>query len=120
MKPLSLLPVLLAMVGTAHAQCPTETLFEPGGTIEGFGTSFSMPDGRVLVGASATGGLFSPHGAAFLGEYTPSGFEIEYGAGGREVDDATWQVETYDATSLWGHKPPGKPLFPGILHKLDA
>ena len=51
---------------------------------------------------------------------TPSGFEIEYGAGGREVDDATWQVETYDATSLWGHKPPGKPLFPGILHKLDA
>jgi extradiol dioxygenase len=46
---------------------------------------------------------------------TPSGFEIEYGAGGRHVDDATWEVETYDAMSLWGHKPPVEPLLPGIL-----
>ena len=46
---------------------------------------------------------------------TPSGFEIEYGAGGRVIDDATWQIETYDAMSLWGHKPPAEPLFPGIL-----
>jgi 2,3-dihydroxybiphenyl 1,2-dioxygenase len=37
---------------------------------------------------------------------TPSGFEIEYGTGGRLIDDATWTVEAYDAQSLWGHRPP--------------
>lgn len=51
---------------------------------------------------------------------TPSGFEIEYGAGGRHIDDATWQVETYDAISLWGHKPPSEPLVPGILRPVAA
>jgi 2,3-dihydroxybiphenyl 1,2-dioxygenase len=34
----------------------------------------------------------------------PSGFAIEYGWGGRLVDDAVWQVEHYtSADSLWGH-----------------
>ena len=50
---------------------------------------------------------------------TPSGFEIEYGTGGRVVDDETWVVGEYDVQSLWGHKPPaGGPLFPGILRPL--
>ncbi len=35
---------------------------------------------------------------------TPSGFDIEYGYGGVEIDDATWRPVTYHATSLWGHK----------------
>ncbi len=35
---------------------------------------------------------------------TPSGFEIEYGWGGRLIDDATWQVQRHDRGSLWGHK----------------
>jgi extradiol dioxygenase len=47
---------------------------------------------------------------------TPSGFEIEYGAGGRVIDDDNWEIETYDAMSIWGHKPPADPLFPGMLH----
>ena len=29
---------------------------------------------------------------------------IEYGYGGIEVDDATWQPETHHATSFWGHQ----------------
>ncbi|WP_396914057.1 VOC family protein [Mycolicibacterium sp.] len=33
----------------------------------------------------------------------PSGSEIEYGYDGRLVDDSTWRVSSYDATSLWGH-----------------
>lgn len=36
---------------------------------------------------------------------TPSGFDVEFGWGGREVDDATWEARTYDALSLWGHRP---------------
>ena len=51
---------------------------------------------------------------------TPSGFEIEYGTGGIMIDDDTWQVNDFDATSLWGHKPPGGgPLFPGILRPFE-
>ncbi len=51
---------------------------------------------------------------------TPSGFEIEYGTGGRLVDDATWEVDSYDSKSIWGHKGPATPLFPGILRPFDA
>ena len=38
--------------------------------------------------------------------YTPSGFQFEYGWGGREVDDDTWEPTTYDQISEWGHHPP--------------
>ncbi|MSP05719.1 MAG: biphenyl 2,3-dioxygenase [Acetobacteraceae bacterium] len=35
---------------------------------------------------------------------SPSGFMVEYGWGGREVDDTTWQVsELTIGPSLWGH-----------------
>jgi 2,3-dihydroxybiphenyl 1,2-dioxygenase len=37
---------------------------------------------------------------------TPSGFQFEYGWGGRLVDDARWQPTTYDRVSDWGHQPP--------------
>jgi extradiol dioxygenase len=46
---------------------------------------------------------------------TPSGFEVEYGTGGLLVDDATWEVGFHPSGSIWGHKPPPEPLFPGIL-----
>lgn len=34
---------------------------------------------------------------------TPSGFQVEYGYGGRHVDDEKWQVQYYRAASIWGH-----------------
>jgi 2,3-dihydroxybiphenyl 1,2-dioxygenase len=37
---------------------------------------------------------------------TPSGFQFEFGWGGRTVDDATWQPTQYDHISEWGHMPP--------------
>ena len=37
---------------------------------------------------------------------TPSGFQFEFGWGGRQVDDATWTPTTYDHISEWGHHPP--------------
>jgi extradiol dioxygenase len=50
---------------------------------------------------------------------TPSGFEVEYGWGGRIVDDATWVVGAYDAQSVWGHKLPEQPMPPGILRPFN-
>ncbi|MEV7289162.1 VOC family protein [Streptomyces sp. NPDC093252] len=35
---------------------------------------------------------------------TPSGFQVEYGYGGRLIDDTTWTPARYDATSYWGHE----------------
>ena len=43
---------------------------------------------------------------------SPSGFDIEYGWGGLEVDDNAWHVLTHDANSAWGHvyqRPPRPP-----------
>lgn len=37
---------------------------------------------------------------------TPSGFMVEYGWGGRKVDDEAWEVQYYDAASIWGHSFP--------------
>lgn len=37
---------------------------------------------------------------------TPSGFNVEYGWGGREVDDETWEVQYYKEASIWGHGQP--------------
>ncbi len=34
---------------------------------------------------------------------TPGGFDVEYGTGGRVVDDATWVSRESTAVSLWGH-----------------
>ena len=52
---------------------------------------------------------------------TPSGFELEYGSGGVVIDDATWQITSYDATSLWGHRPPADGgLRPGVLRRVET
>jgi len=35
---------------------------------------------------------------------SPSGFWFEFGTEGREIDEH-WEVKTYDAPALWGHRP---------------
>jgi 2,3-dihydroxybiphenyl 1,2-dioxygenase len=35
---------------------------------------------------------------------TPSGFNVEYGWGAREVDDSNWHVQVHTAGSIWGHQ----------------
>jgi 2,3-dihydroxybiphenyl 1,2-dioxygenase len=40
---------------------------------------------------------------------TPSGFQFEFGWGGRHVDDSTWEPTEYQCISEWGHHPPQVP-----------
>jgi len=40
---------------------------------------------------------------------TPSGFQVEYGHGGRLIDDAHWEVQLHRSPSLWGHRSPSAP-----------
>lgn len=50
---------------------------------------------------------------------TPSGFDVEYGSGGRTIDEATWTIGQYDAMSIWGHNPPtDRRLAPEILRRV--
>jgi 3,4-dihydroxy-9,10-secoandrosta-1,3,5(10)-triene-9,17-dione 4,5-dioxygenase len=37
---------------------------------------------------------------------SPSGLTIEYGFGGRQIDNATHEIGRYDSASFWGHRPP--------------
>ena len=37
---------------------------------------------------------------------SPSGFAIEYGWGGRAIDDNTWVVQKHVSPATWGHKVP--------------
>ncbi len=37
---------------------------------------------------------------------TPSGFQFEFGFGGKIIDDDTWTPKVYDRVSDWGHHPP--------------
>lgn len=37
---------------------------------------------------------------------TPSKFQFEFGWGGRQVDDSTWETTEYNCISEWGHHPP--------------
>lgn len=46
---------------------------------------------------------------------TPSGFLLEYGWGGRSIDDATWRACETPRHSLWGHKRPGETQIAGGL-----
>ncbi len=36
---------------------------------------------------------------------TPSGFQFEFGWGGRIIDDEVWEPTVYDHISEWGHRP---------------
>ena len=52
---------------------------------------------------------------------SPSGLTVEYGWGGREIDDATHTVGRYDAAHYWGHRPPdGRNLEAEMRKAMEA
>jgi 2,3-dihydroxybiphenyl 1,2-dioxygenase len=62
---------------------------------------------KVQAGAAPIASTFGKHSNdEMLSFYvkTPSGFQIEYGFGGKIIDEATWTPSRYDVPSYWGHK----------------
>ncbi|MGY1820998.1 VOC family protein [Geodermatophilus sp. SYSU D00079] len=62
---------------------------------------------EVQAGAAPIASTFGKHSNdEMLSFYvkTPSGFQVEYGYGGKLIDDATWTPSRYDVPSYWGHK----------------
>jgi 2,3-dihydroxybiphenyl 1,2-dioxygenase len=60
------------------------------------------------AGAPITSGLGRHTNDQMVSFYsrTPADFEVEFGYGAIEVDDATWRVARHDKPSSWGHKRP--------------
>jgi extradiol dioxygenase len=83
--------------------------------VDDVGRAYDEVNARGLPVAMSLGRHTNDHMTSFYVR-TPSGFEIEYGSGGRLIDvTEPWKPAHYDAMSFWGHKPPSHPLFPGIL-----
>ena len=63
---------------------------------------FLFSGGRVhqTLGRHPNDQMFSFYG------HTPSGFLFEFGHGGVQVDDETWQSTVHPKVSDWGHHPP--------------
>lgn len=73
------------------------------GSLDEVGKALDLANGAGIRITSSLGKHTNDHMTSFYMQ-TPSGFDIEYGYGGIEIDDAVWQPVSYDATSIWGHK----------------
>jgi 2,3-dihydroxybiphenyl 1,2-dioxygenase len=88
--------------------------------LDDVGTALDLCERRGVPIAMSLGRHTNDHMTSFYLR-TPSGFEIEYGFGGRLVEDeASWVAGAYEATSIWGHHPPATPLPPGIVRPFGA
>jgi 2,3-dihydroxybiphenyl 1,2-dioxygenase len=104
---------LPGVVGVHHLMLETASL-------DDVGTALDMCQQRSVPITMTLGRHTNDHMTSFYLR-TPSGFEIEYGWGGRLVEDeASWVVGAYDATSIWGHRRPSTPMPPGILRPFEA
>jgi len=72
-------------------------------TLDDVGTALDLAN-RAGVPVVSTLGRHSNDQMVSFYMSTPSGFEVEYGWGGRLVDDAVWQVQRHDRGTIWGHK----------------
>jgi 2,3-dihydroxybiphenyl 1,2-dioxygenase len=85
-------------------------------SLDDVGTALDLCHQQGLPLAMGLGRHTNDHMTSFYVR-SPSGFEIEYGWGGRLVpQDGSWTVGSYDAISIWGHDRPAQPLPPGIVH----
>jgi 2,3-dihydroxybiphenyl 1,2-dioxygenase len=85
------------------------------GSIDDVGATFSLCEREGVPIAMTLGRHTNDRMFSFY-MLAPSGFMIEYGYGGRIVDEATWQVERYDSASIWGHRrqPAPAPVPPAL------
>lgn len=65
---------------------------------------YRCQDQRVPI-TSTLGCHTNDHMVSFYVQ-TPSGFQVEYGYGGRLIEDAAWEVQLHRSPSIWGHRAP--------------
>jgi 3,4-dihydroxy-9,10-secoandrosta-1,3,5(10)-triene-9,17-dione 4,5-dioxygenase len=85
-----------AQAGIVHLMTEVATLDDVGRALDRCG--------RRRAPVSATLGRHANDLMVSFYVQTPGGFDIEYGTGGRLVDDRTWVTRETTAISLWGHR----------------
>lgn len=71
--------------------------------IDDVGSTYDLSQDRGVPISSSLGRHTNDLMTSFY-MVSPSGFLVEYGHGGVEIDDSDWKVRTYDAPSIWGHR----------------
>lgn len=74
------------------------------GSLNDVGATYDMVQDSEITITRGLGRHTNDHMTSFYMK-SPSGFDVEWGWGAREVDDATWQVQRHEKGSIWGHKP---------------
>jgi 3,4-dihydroxy-9,10-secoandrosta-1,3,5(10)-triene-9,17-dione 4,5-dioxygenase len=70
--------------------------------IDMVGRTLDRVNEREIEIVSTLGKHTNDHMVSFYMK-SPSGFAIEFGTGGRRIDDNVWITSKYDAASYWGH-----------------
>lgn len=77
-------------------------------SLESVGRGYDIVQERKMPISLTLGMHTNDHMVSFYVK-TPSGFDLEYGTAGREIDDDVWTVGHYDSVSYWGHKRENQP-----------
>jgi 2,3-dihydroxybiphenyl 1,2-dioxygenase len=72
-------------------------------SLDDVGLGFDAATNSETAPVTTIGKHMNDHMISFY-VLTPSGFEIEYGWGGRLIDDDNWQVVKHLYGDIWGHK----------------
>ena len=72
-------------------------------TLDDVGFAYQRVEERGIELTSRLGKHSNDHMVSFYFR-TPSGFRMEYGCGGRPIDDSTWQVMKYNTGTYWRSK----------------
>ncbi|PUA20426.1 VOC family protein [Glaciimonas sp. PCH181] len=72
-------------------------------SLDDVGTAHDMCEQRGIPITTTLGRHSNDQMISFY-MYTPSGFRLEYGWGGLDVDHDLWVPRTYDKPSSWGHR----------------
>jgi 2,3-dihydroxybiphenyl 1,2-dioxygenase len=78
-------------------------------SLDDVGTAHDLCEQRGIPITTTLGRHSNDHMISFY-MYTPSGFRLEYGWGGLDVDHDLWVPRTYDKPSSWGHRRQHKEL----------
>jgi 3,4-dihydroxy-9,10-secoandrosta-1,3,5(10)-triene-9,17-dione 4,5-dioxygenase len=73
-------------------------------SLDDVGRTYYLCQERSVPIAASLGKHTNDHMVSFYLR-SPSGFQVEFGWGGRLVDDHTWQVQSHRAPNIWGHQP---------------
>ena len=72
--------------------------------IGGKTTDSNLGDSTSSCITATIGRHVNDHMVSFYAQ-TPSGFELEFGWGARDVDDQSWVMTRHKRIAMWGHKP---------------